>query len=205
MPNIIPPRFFADTSFTGDLKNFLGLTREQMHVLAELAESEPSEPTKEDTKLLDVLPLVTFLYELARRENITSQAMVDEMHAIGEKLGVTLTEEQLAELRKLFDPKPSRDQKDSIESSKGCVLPTLSTVSIAQELRNVSNIRSKESLGVIPVIILGLQISYPNGDDRSISIEMNEELLRRLCESLSTAADEIKKLKEQASGSLKVL
>ena len=60
------------------------------------------------------------------------------------------------------------------------VLPTLDSVDTTQELRNVPAIVSKESLGVIPIVTLGLRLSYPNGDDTSISVELNEESLERL-------------------------
>jgi len=209
MPRIIPSGLLRDTSFANDLKDLLALTPEQMRALSTLVESGPSvtplEISEVDVKLINVLPITAFLYELARSENAASTAVVDEIHAVAGKLGLTLGEEQRVALVTIFEPKPSRDKNDAIRSSKGCVLPTLSAVSVTQELRSVPNIRSKESLGVIPVVTLGLQISYPSGDNRSIAIELDEETLRTLCESLDKASDELKRLKEQAGSSLKVL
>ncbi len=207
---VIPSRLLSGGVFRAGLKKLLGRTPQELQILAKLMESGSLEvPDDADPDVAqvvgDVGSLVAFLYDRARSLELLPEGVVTRLKTIGEELDLVVRDDLASALGQLFSPKPLLDERDAIEATKGCVLPTLASVSATQELRNVADLRSRQSLGVIPIVSLGIEFSFPNEDERSISLELDEESLAEFIKSLQAAARELEKLKERVSSHEKIL
>jgi len=208
--SLIPTRILESSSFREDFGELFSLNNEQINKLATLGESEngfdlPDEELEkaaeklqiDETKLSTILHVVEFLYAHALIHQIDEGECAEQVCAVAKKLGIEDCEAKLPAIRSLFTRKIAYEHHLAFDYAESAIIPTISSLGIACDVRVVHDQRTNKVLGYVPLVLLGMELKHSEGDRRAIQLQLSEEELDRVLREFGKAKDTLSDLKKE--------
>ena len=197
---LIPTSLRRSSSFQRDFEELFSLTEEQISKLAELGESKYGFDLPEESfdnavkslqvdgqKLAAILRVVDFLYDRARAAQIDEEESAEEVCEFAKYCDIKNCEAKIPAIRRLFAKKESYDHYMMVTSSKSAVVPTLSEVTTACDIRAVLEPGTDKIAGYVPVALVGMELEKAEFGTARVDFQLGEEELDTLLSTLTKA------------------
>jgi hypothetical protein len=207
---LIPERLIRSSSFRKDFEEFLSLTDEQINGIATLGESENgfdlSEESIEDAarslqidedRVRTVFDVLDFLYRHALVHEIDQEESARQVCEFAKKLNIKGCETKISAIRRLFARKEAYERKLVTDYAKTAIIPTISSLSVACDIRVVHDLRTEEAIGYIPMAVIAMELEHSESDKRTIQLQLDEEDLDKLLGELGKTKQSLSRIAKE--------
>lgn len=210
---LIPSALRRSSSFQQDFKQLVTLSKDAIEKLALLGESEdgymiPDESISnmstdlgiEEKKFIAILNVIRFLYNSVFQQEIDADDAASEVCALAEELGVTDCADKYSAIQHLFERKESYDYRILAGSAESAIVPIIARAGIECDVRAITDPKTDEILGYVPIALVNIEIEKQDGERESITFQIKEEHIDELSKYLERAKKLLAKLKEKFGG-----
>lgn len=207
---LIPPRIASSPSFREDFQKLFELNDEQIKKLGAFANSENGfdlseesieEATKnlqvDDAKLRSILRVLDFLYDRGLEHKIDEEECAKQVCNFAKKLDIKECDARLSAIRSLFAKKTAYTNHLALDYAKKAILPIISSVDIACDIRAVCEPRTEKVVGYVPMILLNIELEDSQADKRTMQLQLSEEELDQLFSGLNQARELLVSIKKE--------
>lgn len=210
---LIPSGIRKTSSFQEDFKVLVTLSKDKIERLALIGESKdgyliPDELISKtsaelditEKELLTILSVIRYLYGNAFKQGIDANEAANGVCELAEELGVTGCADKYSAIRHLFEKKESYEYEILTGSTERAIVPIITHTGIEFDVRAVTDPKTDEILGYVPIALVNIEIEKQDGESENIIFQMKEEHIDVLSAYLERAKKLMVKLKKEFSG-----
>jgi len=206
---LIPVSLRDSKGFQRDFKLFASLSSTQLESLAKVGDSEygfsiPDSSLSEITSSLGlqerdlaaIFKVVRFLYKRMMDENINVESAVSDICEFSKEQLRRDLEDKRDNLVHLLQPKRLYDYKLLSKTAEQSVLPIITSGDLEFDMRAITDPRTDEVIGYIPIVLLNLSLEKEGAEEQTVTLQISETNIDIFLGYFQRAKQIIERLKE---------